>query len=170
MSELSNNSTRRELRFQSLAELSSELDRIEQAEQNGVLQTIGNWSPSQILGHLGAWIHYGWEGYPMKPPPWFVRWFLRWQLPKMLEKGMPPGVRIPGIPGGTTATEEMDFGAALANLRNGIERLDRGEEALHHSPAFGPMSYQDRIRLNLRHAELHLGFMRFPGDSTAELA
>lgn len=154
----------RALRLNDLAAYDLELDRIEAAEQSGALRAVGSWTPGQILGHLAAWIHYGWEGYPIRRPPWFVRWYLRWQLPKMLQGNMPSGVRIPGVEGGTTGTEPLDFSAALANLRRGIERLQSGDQAPYHSPAFGEMSMADRVELNLRHAELHLGFLRYPGD------
>lgn len=161
MSTVSDQSKHRKLQFANLSGLSAELDRIEKADRSGQLRTVGNWTPGQILGHLGAWIHYSWEGYPMRRPPWFIRWFLRRQLPKMLTDGMPTGVRIPGVAGGTTGIEQVEFGPALARLRDGIQRLGAGEDVLHHSPAFGQMSHEDRIRLNLRHAELHLGFLHY---------
>lgn len=160
------NPDRRQLHFADLNQLSAELDRIETAEQNGELRAVGNWTPGQILGHLAAWIHYGWDGYPMKRPPWFVRWFLRWQLPKMLAGGMPSGVRIPGVEGGTTGIEPVEFYDGMSELRRGIERLEGTELPTHDSPAFGQMSLEDRVRLNLRHAELHLSFLRYPGDDS----
>ncbi len=155
---------RRQLRFHKLGDLAAELARIEQAEQAGELSAVGNWTPGQILGHVAAWIHYGWDGFPVQAPPWFVRWYLRWQLPKMLDKGMPSGVRIPGVEGGTTGIEPVEFGEGMSELRRGIERLEGGDPPTHHSPAFGEMSLEDRIQLNLRHAELHLSFLRYPGD------
>lgn len=164
MGKQSTTTDRRKLHFDNLEALSAELDRIEQAEQSGELRAVGNWTPGQILGHLAAWIHYGWEGFPMKPPPWFVRWYLRWQLPKMLAGSMPSGVRIPGIEGGTTGIEPVDFAEGMRELRRGIERLKGDDPPKYDSPAFGHLSLEDRIRLNLRHAELHLSFLQFPGD------
>ncbi len=41
-------------------------------------------------------------------------------------------------------------------------RLKNGEPCTHDSPAFGALSHEDRIRLNLRHAELHLGYTQRP--------
>ena len=164
MNDSSATADRRKLALATLDALEAELDRIQSAEQAGELRAVGNWTPGQILGHVAAWIHYGWEGYPMKAPPLPVRWFLRWRLPKMLKSSMPAGVRIPGVEGGTTGIEPVEFSDAAANLRRGIDRLRSGEEASHHSPAFGKMSMDDRIELNLRHAELHLGFLRYPED------
>lgn len=155
---------RRPLHLPYLAALSDELDRIEAGQHAGQLQTVGNWTPGQILGHLAAWIHYGWEGYPVKAPPWLVRVILRWQLKKILSKGMSSGVRIPGVQGGTTGIEPVPFEQGMAEMRRGIERLEAAEPPAHHSPAFGEMSDEDRVLLNLRHAELHLSFLRYPGD------
>lgn len=155
---------RRAVHLPDLNAMRAELDRIEAAGQAGQLSTAGNWTAGQILGHLAAWIHYGWEGYPVKPPPWLVRVILRWQLKKMLAKGMPSGVRIPGVQGGTTGIEPVPFDEGMAEMRRGIERLKGSDPPTHHSPAFGAMSDEDRVLLNLRHAELHLSFLRYPGD------
>jgi hypothetical protein len=155
---------RRPLHLPNLDALGSELERTEAAEQSGELEAVGNWTPGQILGHLAAWTDYGWEGYPMKAPSLPIRWFLRWSLPKMLKAGMPGGVRIPGVPGGTVGIEELPFDEGLARLRRSLVRLKSNDPPTHHSPAFGEMSLDDRILLNLRHAELHLGYLRYPGE------
>ena len=44
-------------------------------------------------------------------------------------------------------------------LRKAMLRLQSNELARYDSPAFGVMSHAERIELNLRHAELHLGFL-----------
>ena len=72
---------------------------------------------------------------------------------------MPRGVKIPGIPGGTIGADEMPTDQGIARLRQAFQRLENGEQAKHDSPAFGQMSHLDRIRLNLRHTELHLGYL-----------
>jgi len=150
---------RRTLRFESLEELQAELAMLEAAHRSGHLRTTGNWTAGQIFAHVAAWIEYGYDGYPMDPPLLPIRWILRLMLPKMLRDGMNPGVRIPGIKGGTTGADQMETPAAIDRLRTAIGRLSRGEPGRFHSPAFGVMSDEDRIRLTLRHAELHLGFL-----------
>ncbi len=150
---------RRKLWFHSIDELLSELDRIEAAERNGKLKTQGNWTAGQILAHVSAWIEYSWDGYPIGPPPFFIKWLLKRMGHRYLRKGMPAGVKIPGIAGGTKGQDPMPTIDAIARLRKALGRLKSGEAPLHDSPAFGPMSYEDRIQLNLRHAELHLSFL-----------
>jgi hypothetical protein len=151
----------RKLRFDSLDDCMSEVGRILEAYEQGRLRNSGNWTPGQIMAHIAAWIEYGYDGYPIGPPPFFVRWILRLRLQKMLRDGMPRGVRIPRVREGTVGMEDMATPAAEQRLLKALKRLQDGEEARFHSPAFGPMSNDDRIRLNLRHAELHLGFLAY---------
>jgi len=150
---------RRALRFESIDEVLVEVERVVASDAAGTLRRTGTWTPGQVLGHLAAWIEYGYDGYPLKPPPFFIRWILRARLQKMLAGGMPAGVRIPGVAGGTTGAEPQATAEAAGRLRRAFERLRSGEECPYDSPAFGAMSHADRVRLNLRHAELHLGFL-----------
>ncbi|MGV3485297.1 MAG: DUF1569 domain-containing protein [Planctomycetaceae bacterium] len=158
---------RRMLRFASIDELLAELERIEAADRRGTLRTMGHWTAGQILAHLAAWIEYAYEGYPVKPPPFFVRWILRRMLRKILRDGMRPGVRIPGVQGGTTGADEMQTREAAQRLRNALQRLASREPARFASPAFGEMSDDDRIQLTLRHAELHLSYLSTEGLPSA---
>ncbi|NLS98018.1 MAG: DUF1569 domain-containing protein [Planctomycetaceae bacterium] len=152
---------RRTLHFATIEELLDEIDRIVEADQAGRIRTLGSWTPGQILGHVAAWIEYGYAGYPMKPVPWFVRFLLRRQLKKYMKQGMPSGVRIPRVAEGTYGTEDMPVEQAAERLRLALGRLQRREPAKFDSPAFGRMSDDDRVRLNLMHAELHLSFLQF---------
>lgn len=160
-------SNRRSLRLESLDALRQELEQIELADRSGMLKATGDWTPGQILMHLAAWIDYGYEGYPMKRLPFFLRWILRCSLPGMLRNGLRSGVRIPGVKEGTYGQANESTEVALAKYRKSIDRLGRGDACLHDSPAFGPMSLEDRIRLNLRHAELHLSFLDYGGSDPA---
>ncbi len=149
----------RQLQFESIAQVLSEVDRMVQAESRGELRAIGNWTAGQIFAHLAAWIEYGYDGYPVKSPPWPIRMVLKLMLRKYLSKGMPRGVKIPGVPDGTTGMDAMGTEEAAKRLKAAFSRLEKGEACPHDSPAFGKMSHEDRIRLNLRHAELHLGYL-----------
>jgi hypothetical protein len=151
----------RTLRFASLDQCVAEVERIRAAALNGDLCANGNWTPGQVLSHIAAWIDYGYEGYPIGKPPWFVRWWLRRSLPKILAGQMPRGVRIPRVAGGTTGMDDVPTSPAADRLVASLRRLGSDEPAPFDSPAFGAMSHEDRIRLNLRHAELHLGFLSY---------
>ena len=120
---------------------------------------MGNWTPGQILSHVAAWIDYAYDGYPMKPlPPW-IQWGMRFVMRKLIRDGMKPGVRIPGIKGGTTGADTIPTEEGIERLRNSFARLSGGEAARFRSPAFGKMSPDETVALTLRHAELHFGFL-----------
>ena len=149
----------RSLRFQSIEDCIAEVQRILEADLRGTLRSTGNWSAGQVLAHVAAWIEYGYEGYPIGKPPFLIRWILRMSLKSTLRRGMSKGVRIPGVKGGTTGADHMPTVAAANRLLSALRRLQSGEEATFDSPGFGAMSMADRVQLNLRHAELHLGFL-----------
>jgi len=153
---------RKELRFLTVDDCLAELDRIEAAEKGGQLTTIGNWSPGQIMAHLAAWIEYGYVGFPMKPPPFFVRWLLKLMLKKMLKTGtMEAGGNIPGVEGGTYGQEEMETLAGIERYRAALMKM-QSEPVVYDSPAFGKVPDEVRIKVNLMHAQLHLSFLNYP--------
>ncbi|MEM9412635.1 MAG: DUF1569 domain-containing protein [Planctomycetota bacterium] len=156
------NANYRKLRFETVADCMAELDRIDSAHNAGTLTTSGNWTAGQILAHLSAWIEYGYDGFPMKPPPFFVKWILKIMLKRMLAKGeMPSGSSIPGVEGGTFGQEEMETPAAIERYRAALLRM-QSEPAIYDSPGFGKVSDEVRIKANLLHAQLHLGFISYP--------
>ena len=54
--------------------------------------------------------------------------------------------------------ENVSFEEGVARLRAALARLEKSEPPIE-SPAFGKLSYDDKIKMNLRHAELHLSFL-----------
>lgn len=149
----------RPLRFENIGDCIDEVQRIIEMNQKGTLRSSGNWTPGQIFNHLASWINYAYEGFPVRRPPFFIRWILRWRLRAMLRSAMPRGVWIPGVDGGTCGMEAIDCSVASAKYLKALQRLQSNEDAPYDSPAFGKMSHNDRIQLNLRHAELHLGYL-----------
>ena len=156
---------RRVLRFETVAEAIAEAEQLVRAEQAGRLRSAGTWSLGKTLGHLATWARYAHEGYPPAlRPPWVVRVILRMMKGKIIREGLRPGVRLRGIPGGTTGLEEMSSQEGLDQFRAAMERLER-ERPPAENPVFGPMTHAQWIGLNLRHAELHLGFLDPGSDS-----
>lgn len=149
---------RRALHFETIDDVLADVDRIVAAERAGTLRRTGNWTTGQTFGHLAAWINYAYEGYPMRVP-WFIRWIIRRRLKAMLQAGMDAGLRIPNTEAGTYGVDVLSTDEGANRLRTALERLKRGEPAKFDSPAFGPATLEERVRLNLRHAELHLSFM-----------
>lgn len=151
---------RRSLHFPDFAAVRRDLVALESADREGTLRATGNWTPGQVFAHLAAFMEYPYDGYPaeLRNPPLFIRLMLKLMRRKILGGGMRPGVKIPGIAGGTTGAEEMSTPDALARLRRAMDRMERSAPA-SPNPAFGPLSHAQWIQLNCRHAELHLGFL-----------
>jgi hypothetical protein len=144
------------LRFESIDQAMAEAERLAEAERAGRLRRLGNWTLGQTLGHLAAWAEYGYTGAPLKPP-FFIRWILRLRKRKFLYEPMRPGVRIPGVEGGTLATDLLPLEEGRGRYRRVMERL-KAEAPTAPSAALGWLTHEEAIALNLRHAELHLGF------------
>lgn len=150
---------RRKLRFEGIADVRRDLDALEAGHKAGTLRTTGNWMPGEILTHLAAWVNFGYEGYPKDvQPPWFIRWLIRMKKTAYLRDGFPSGVKIPGTKRGTIGMEDVPFEEGLRRLRAAYGRLEKSEPPIE-SPAWGRLAYADKIRLQMRHAELHLSFV-----------
>ena len=148
---------RRKLRFETIDQMMAEVDRLVAAEQAGRLKQLGNWTLGQALGHLAVWSEYSYTGTPLKPPLW-VKWLVRMRKQAFLYGPMRAGVKIPGVPGGTLAIDEMPLNEALPRLQRVMSRL-KSEVPTAPNSIFGPLTHQEWIALQLRHAELHLGFL-----------
>jgi hypothetical protein len=149
---------RRTLRFESIDDVLNEANRLVEAEREGRLTRVGNWPVGQTLGHLATWANFALDGYPdavIAPLP--VRMILRLMRNRILTRGMTPGVKIHGIPGGTLGLDALPADEGLRRLRAALERL-RGNAPTIPNPVFGRLTHEQWIQLNLRHAELHLGF------------
>jgi hypothetical protein len=145
------------LRFESIDQVMADVDRLVEAERAGRLRRLGNWTLGQTLGHLATWAEYSYTGAPLKVP-FFIKWFLRLRKRKVLYGPMRAGVKIPGVEGGTLATDPLPLEEALGRMRRVMERL-KSEAPTAPSPIFGPLKHEEWIALTLRHAELHLGFL-----------
>lgn len=147
---------RRLLRFESIDQVLAEVERLAEAERAGRLSRLGNWTLGQALGHLASWAEYSYTGAPLKAP-FFVKWFLRLRKRKFLYGPMRAGVKIPGVEGGTLATEPVPLDEALGRTRRAFAWL-KAEAPTAPNVIFGPLSHDEWVALHCRHAELHLGF------------
>jgi hypothetical protein len=78
---------------------------------------------------------------------------------RFLYQSMPAGVRIPRTPGGTFGMEVMSVDEGLDRYRRALARL-KAEAPQRRHPIFGEMTHDEWIAGQLRHAELHLSFVR----------
>ena len=138
----------------------ADVEALAAAERAGTLRRLGNWTLGQALGHLATWVTFAYDGTPLKPP-WFVRLPSRLFRDRFLSKGLSPGVRIPRVEGGTLGTEPLSLDEGLSRYRAILERLRR-EAPTKPNTTFGPLTHEQWVALQLRHAELHLSFFK-PG-------
>jgi len=147
---------RRLLRFHSLDEAIQEADRLAAAERQSRLTQLGNWTLGQALNHIAGWGEFSYAQCPLKTP-WFIRLILWLQKRSFLYSPMRAGIRIPGVANGTLVTEPVSVDEGLSRFRTVFQRL-KTQPPTHPSPALGPLTHDEAIAINLRHAELHLGF------------
>jgi hypothetical protein len=149
---------RRALRFNSIDEAQAEVDRLAAIERSNKLQHTGNWELGQALGHLAAWANFAYDGYPDSlKAPWIVKFFGRMFKSRFLNKGLPAGARIPKIKGGTLAIDLLSLEEGETRFREAFARLKSTPTTMPNI-ILGPMTYEEWIKLNLRHCELHLSF------------
>ena len=149
---------RRKLRFNTIDDALADAEAMAAVERQGPLRQLGNWPLGQILGHLATWVGYAYDGVP-RTPPLLIRWIMRPMKKRFLYKAMPPGVRIPRTPGGTFGMEPMSLDEGLNRYRRACARL-KAEAPQRRHPIFGAMTHEEWIAGQLRHAELHLSYMR----------
>ncbi len=146
----------RRLAFANIGEAIADAEELARADADGTLDRLGNWTLGQALGHVAAWASYPYEGYPVTPP-WFVR-LLGPLLKRRVFRGtLPRGYRLPGVPGGTLGIDVLSTEAGLARFRHSLTRLGDAPPKVRN-PVFGWLTHDEWLTLNLRHAELHLGF------------
>ena len=150
---------RRVLRFAHIDDALAEAGRLVAAEREGRLDRAGSWTLGQALGHIATWASFPFDGYPPAVrPPLPVRLILRLMRGRILRNGLTPGVRLGKMPGGTLGLEVYDTDEGLRRLQFAFERLRDNDPGVPN-PVFGPMTHDQWIQLNLRHAELHMGFL-----------
>jgi hypothetical protein len=149
---------RRTLHFSTIDDALAEAERLVAAEREGRLDRAGNWALGQTLGHLATWASFALDGYPdAVRAPWLVRAIARILKNRIITGGMRPGMKLGRLPGGTVGLEPLPADEGLARFRAALERL-RATAPTEPNPVFGPLTHDQWIQLNLRHAELHLGF------------
>ena len=153
---------RRTLRFETVEDAIAEAERLVAADRAGRLTRAGNWPLGRALGHLATWAEFAFNGYPPAVhAPLPVRLILRMLRGRIINKGMMPGVKVGRVPGGTVGLEDLPTDEALQRFRGALQRLKASSPVIAN-PAFGRLTHEEWVKLNLRHAELHLGF-QVPG-------
>lgn len=148
---------RRPVKYTSYQELEAEAERA--VQQNAT--TTGNWSLGQILEHLAIANEKSIDGFgfvvPM-PVQLVARLFIK---NRVLKNGMKPGFRLPVQGQKALVPDATNPTAALDHLRATLHRLQIETKRSPH-PFFGSLTQDESNRLMLRHAELHMSFVKLP--------
>ncbi|MEL7499232.1 MAG: DUF1569 domain-containing protein [Planctomycetota bacterium] len=150
---------KRTLKFQSFDEMFSE---IEQLQQGGYVSR-GNWNLAQTCGHIGEWMRYPVDGFPV-PPFWMrpIFWIMKVTVGqsmkrKILSEGFKGG--MPTAPPSVPAADAMTDLDAISQLRETVTRVTSHAGELIPSPLFGPMDMEMLKTVTLLHAAHHLGYL-----------
>lgn len=161
---------RRQVRLQSLPDLLEEVDRIQASAAAGRVQPLGNWTAAQVLHHLAKFIECSFEGFPFRYP-WPLR-CLSWLVGKLswrwlLRLAFRPGFTNPRVAAAVEPDPGVSLEDAAAYLRGQLRRVLRGERMIQRSPTGEVPSHEQWVECHLRHAELHLSFLRLERGSRA---
>lgn len=155
---------RRALSFATLDDLEADVKTLVQAEDEGRLKALGNWSLGQALQHLQRFMTRSMEGF--EKAPWFLPIvglpFRLFMMKRVLGAPPPPGMKPGKVP--FMPDDEADVPTESRAVLGIIERVRSGERFTQRSPLLGPLTHEQWIELHLRHAELHLSFFTFEGD------
>lgn len=150
---------RRLLQFRAFDDVRRDLDALNAGLDAGSIRATGNWSPAQVFNHLASFLEFPFIGYPKElQPPAIIRFVLKFSKNRYLHKKMAAGVRIPGIDAGTVGMTDGSPIEALGRLRRAIDKMDSTDPRVDN-PVLGPLSHEEWKALNIRHCELHLGFL-----------
>lgn len=165
--------SRRALRFSSIEDLAADLDNIEAAAKANTLTVTGNWTAGQILEHCNILFKGAIDGFPGQAPL-FVRVIVKLFFKKKALSGEPlkPGIKLGKGTEWLLPNSDVGVDQGIAMLRASVDRvLNGGERFTHASPAFGELTHEEWVILNLGHCSMHMSFIepgpeerRGPGD------
>ena len=127
---------------------------------SGPTEVLGNWSFAQICRHLAVALNGSIDGVPFRASlPMRIMATLLMKK-RFLTKTLPAGFQIPVTakaivePGDSVELQEQ-----LTALREAIERVKTDKTRARH-PFFDELTTEQWDQFNLRHAELHMSFVR----------
>jgi len=149
---------RRELHYSNLNDIVTDAESLEAGEY----VTLGKWSFGQILEHLAVTTDCSIDGFPFQAP-WILRTFVAPFIKnRFFTKPLPAGFKLPAK-AGRLSPGDVSVEEGLAHLKKAIARYET-ETPNAKNPVLGRLAQQEWVSLGLRHAELHMSFVRPVGD------
>ena len=159
---------RRKLRFNTIADVRADLDILESAHNRGSLIHLGNWPPGALFEHLALGIEGSFIGFGDFRVRWLLRIFAPWVKDRVLSTSLSPGNRLPEKSERMAWNENVTFESGINRYREQLARLESGKPGralpnpalIQRHPAFGTLTPPEWVLFHLRHAELHLSFLK----------
>jgi hypothetical protein len=153
---------RRPVHFQTINELAAEVDWVTAAVAAGNVRPLGNWSPAQILWHIGRLIELSFDGFPFRyrrGPVWITRLLrlLAWR--RLIALAFRAGFHNPPAAALLEPDPSLSLEDAAAYLRQQMGRIFNGEQMTQECSVEGSYTHEQWVYIHLRHAELHLSFL-----------
>jgi hypothetical protein len=153
---------RRPVHLRTIHDLVAEVDRVTSAVVAGKVRQLGNWSPAQVLWHIGRLIELSFDGFPFRyrrAPTWITRMFrlLAWRW--LIALAFRPGFKNPPEAAVLEPDPSVSLDDAVAYLNQQVARIRNGERMTQECSVEGPYGHGEWVYIHLRHAELHLSFL-----------
>lgn len=148
---------------QSLADVLSDLQRVEASFRSGSLEALGNHTAGALLGHLAVSMDGSFDGIAAleRAVPWWLRLVGPLAKRRVLGTALRPGVRMSNRAEQALWDEDLAFEAGIEKLRKAIARLDHPDaKPTAPHPVFGRLTPAEWKTFHLRHCELHMSFLR----------
>ena len=149
---------RRALAFRTLDDLLADAEAL----GSGEIRTSGNWTPAQIVEHVGRLIACSVDGFPKRGSP-LIRLVARLMKKRVLTRPLPAGYPLPGRFAFLEPAPDATWPEAMEQLRRAVERAG-SERMSRPSPILGAMTHEDWVQFHCRHAEMHFSFMHPAGE------
>jgi Protein of unknown function (DUF1569) len=120
---------RRPVHLQTADDLMAEVDRVTAAAAAGKVRPLGNWSPAQVVWHIGRLVELSFDGFPFRyrrGPEWVTRLFrlLAWRW--LIARAFRPGFKNPPEAAALEPDPSVSLDGAAAYLRQQVRRIRNG--------------------------------------------
>jgi hypothetical protein len=142
--------------------LAAEVEQVMAATAAGKVESLGNWSPAQILWHIGRLVELSFDGFPFRyrrGPEWITRAFRLFAWRWLIALAFRPGFKNPPEAAALEPEASLTLDVAAVYLKQQLDRIRRGERMTQECSVEGAYSHEQWVYIHLRHAELHLSFL-----------
>ena len=148
---------RRSLKFDSLDEVLKDAELLVNAEQ---VVSAGTWNLAQTLMHLAIGMRMSMESGINTKRSLMLQIMGPIIKRRILKRGMKPGYQLPEKMARLLVPKEnTKLTSAWDALQGQAKRMKECQKFYAH-PVFGELTREEWLKLTLRHAELHLSFLR----------